>query len=84
MGRRRLPRPLVPTDAALLLTALAVAELYGRGIAGYQLVTYNAVELLPAGLKGFFEANLASIEAFSNGPDLLSAREAAEVVLSKP
>ena len=78
MRRRQLSRSLVSTVAALFLTALVVVPLYGWGISGHQLVTYNAVELLPAGLKGFFEANLASIEAFSNEPDLLSARDATE------
>lgn len=78
MRRRQLHRFFIATLAALFLTALVVVPLYGWGISGHHLVTYNAVELLPAGLKGFFEANLASIEAFSNEPDLLSARDAAE------
>ncbi len=70
---------LIAAATAACVIAITPAGL-AWGISAHQIITYNATSMLDEPLKGFFEANMESLLAFSIEPDLLAATDPAEGV----
>lgn len=62
----------------VVAAALAASTAFAWGITGHQIITDKAISRLSGEIAAFFRANEASLYAFSNGPDLVSARDAEE------
>ncbi|MHC4712280.1 MAG: phospholipase C/P1 nuclease family protein [Planctomycetota bacterium] len=78
MNRSAFPGKAAALLAAVMVAAGAVQVALAWGIAGHQIVAFRAVSLLPDELQGFFKANIESVIAFANEPDLLARGDPAE------
>jgi len=67
------------TALGVCALALIVAPLaLSWGMNAHNVVSHEATQLLSGDLKGFFEANMASLLAFSNEPDIVSRTDPSE------